>query len=326
MPRRPRPGPALRQSLGPSQSRHPRRSTQVPSSIADCLTMGYGLSAPGEPLEDAMEYKSLDIKKLGPKCRLLSRGESTVISIGLAMAGLFFAAMAGLAWWTLRAQENILQTARVAELREAGGIVGQSAESLLAVNELSAVRRLVAQAGQTYGLSRCRIVLPDQHVLADIDPSAISAKTLPGAWAALPEEPTGESVRDGQYSLRCTVDIPGHGVAVLELVGAVEPKGPTYGMARSGLEGVGVIGAAGSIGLLLVYRHMRSRLRGLGAIREALVAVSAGEVSPKELIISGDFGAEAKAWNEILAQKESLHQQIVAERAQSAGCPAGAGQ
>jgi len=67
--------------------------------------------------------------------------------------------------------------------------------------------------------------------------------------------------------------------------------------------------------LLFVYRHMRSRVRALGAIREALLAIEGGETAASILQVSTDLGIEAKAWNEVIAAREKLRRQDVAERA-----------
>lgn len=69
---------------------------------------------------------------------------------------------------------------------------------------------------------------------------------------------------------------------------------------------VGLIGAASLLALLLVYRHFRSRMAAIGAIREALLDIQRGESSESALLIAGDLGGEAQAWNQIIADQQRL--------------------
>jgi signal transduction histidine kinase len=101
-------------------------------------------------------------------------------------------------------------------------------------------------------------------------------------------------------------------VAALHVEAPIEVSVSRFWGAQAGL---GVIGAGSMLALLLVYRHSRGRLRAVGAIREALLAIGAGEGASSALAISSDLGVEASAWNQILDQSEKLRHDKVAERA-----------
>ena len=90
----------------------------------------------------------------------LVRGESAIAPIGITLAAIFLGTMAAAGWWTLRTQKAASETARAEQVTAVANLLAHSVEPLLAQDELSAVRRLVAEAGHSYGLSRCRIVLP----------------------------------------------------------------------------------------------------------------------------------------------------------------------
>jgi two-component system sensor histidine kinase VicK len=69
------------------------------------------------------------------------------------------------------------------------------------------------------------------------------------------------------------------------------------------------------VGLLMTYRGMRSRMRAAGSIREALLALAAGETSTPLLTVNETLGPEAKVWNQLMAERERVRRQGVAERA-----------
>jgi PAS domain S-box-containing protein len=107
------------------------------------------------------------------------------------------------------------------------------------------------------------------------------------------------------------IRVAGRGTADVEFVAPLKGDGWSEWEAQAG---VGAIGAAAMVGLLLTYRTMRARIRTAGSIREALVAIEAGETSAASLNVSG-LGPEARAWNNLMAERERLRKQGVAERA-----------
>src|SRR5689334_14398380 len=110
-------------------------------------------------------------KPTGPKPRFLLRGESFIAWLGVAAAGILVATMAVSSWWGLRAQREAAEAARREQVRALSSFLGQTAESMLGTDELSALRRLVMEAKRNAQLAECRIVLPDGRVVADGEPS-----------------------------------------------------------------------------------------------------------------------------------------------------------
>src|SRR3982751_5003484 len=101
------------------------------------------------------------------KCRLLTRGESMIGSVGIVTAAILLS-MIGLAgWWTVRGEHEALRELRQQQVRVLGNVISQSAESMLLNNELSGLRRLLIEAKQQHDLTICRIVLPDGRIIAD---------------------------------------------------------------------------------------------------------------------------------------------------------------
>lgn len=251
------------------------------------------------------------------RSRFLVHGEAVIASVGIALAAILLGLMACLAWWTVRSERHLSEIARVEQLNAIGYLLSQGAEVMLSQNELSAVRRLVSEAGSKYDLSNCRIVLSDGTIIASSDPTQITAQKLPASWKRV--RTVDESLQQGHeprvFRTSYNLNIHGRGDAFLELSA---PIAATYRPGWQAQTGVGAFGAVAMLALLVVYRHMRSRVRALGAIREALLAIENGETAASILQVSTDLGVEARAWNEVIAAQEKLRKQHVAERAKEA--------
>jgi len=264
-----------------------------------------------------MGKEQLDSAPAKARSRMLLRGESTVASIGLALAFILLCAVGASAWWAVRTHRVSAHNAEVQRLQAVVSMLVNSAESMLNTEELSSLRRLVADTAREHNLSTCTIKLPDGRVLASSDFSNVPAgklvMDLPKSWSAA-GNPLNESetISDRSMSVDRRLTVVGHGVAQLHVQAPIDVSLSSFWEVQAGL---GVIGAGAMIALLAVYRHSRARLRAVGAIREALLAIQAGEGASGALAISSDLGAEASAWNQILSQSEKLKHDEVAERA-----------
>jgi len=77
----------------------------------------------------------------------------------------------------------------------------------------------------------------------------------------------------------------------------------------------GLAGIGGAVALLLVlYRRMHRRLAAIFAVGDALVAVSAGDRDAASLSVNPDFGPQAQAWNQIIAEIDAVRKGAVDER------------
>src|SRR5439155_21833829 len=101
---------------------------------------------------------------------------------------ILLAALAACGWWTLQSVRQAQVQARTEQVRVVGTLLSKTAETMLANDELSPLRRLIMDASRNYGLSRCRIVLTEDQVVADADPSRINVRTLPVTWTSGPQE------------------------------------------------------------------------------------------------------------------------------------------
>jgi len=243
---------------------------------------------------------------------LFGRGESLVASGGAALALAFLGTLAGVTLWAARVQSSKAVEQHERRAASVGAALASSVESLMSGGSLTPARALLAQTAGANGFFGCRIVLPGGRVIADLDPGRISEKELPAEW------PGGEIVRtapsEGVSGKSYTLNIAGRGLAVLEVQwSSLPPSGDAGGWTGDLTLGIGVIGAIGLAGWALAYRRMRTKVRGVGAVGDALRAAAGGEVSTAALAVSESFGAEAVAWNALLADRESLQKRVAAE-------------
>jgi PAS domain S-box-containing protein len=248
--------------------------------------------------------------------RLLLHGESVIASAGITLAALLLSLMAAMAWWTVRSERHAAESTRVEMVNAVGYVLGQSAETMLERDELSALRRLISESATKYDLTSCRIVLSDGNVIASSEPNQVTVPQLPKTWTRvrLLDDSLTAPV-EGQCAASFHLTVAGRGDADLEICAPIVHPSPTRWQTQTGL---GLFGAVSMIVLLVIYRHMRSRVRALGAIREALLAIESGETTAAVLQVSPDLGVEARAWNEVIAAREKLRRQDVAERAKEA--------
>src|SRR4051812_11356798 len=233
--------------------------------------------------------------------RRFIRGESVVASIGIAAAAILLGAMAVLAWWNAKDQREMQLAARRDQVRAVGTLLAQSAEVMLASDDVSPVRRLIADAAVNHELSHCRLTMSDGHVVADMDPSQINIHKLPATWAGTIADTEEVQATGKTVTAAFPVQIPGRGKARLEISAFASPQLVPILQTQTS---VGAVGAVALIGILFVYRSARLRLRAMCAIYEALGAITLGESSEAALTVSGDLGDEAKAWNRLLHERQ----------------------
>lgn len=238
------------------------------------------------------------------------RGESAIASSGLILAAVVLFAMGGSAWWSARAQQASRVRSRESQVGMIGDMVSRLTATLLSIDRVAQARLIVTDAVTRYDLEACRVVLPSGEVIAAGRTTDITLAVLPESWEGETVAPTVPPVT-GDITASYPVVIPGRGNARLDIAANVDQPLMSLWSAQAG---TGIFGALALFALLLVYRRMRSRMRALSFIRESLLALDAGETTLAALTIQNDLGAEAMAWNELLAERESLQQVLVTKR------------
>lgn len=250
-------------------------------------------------------------KTLAARLRLPPRRGSPVASVVIAVSAILLASMGASALWAARTQWESLERARIDQIDVVGHMLAQSAEVMLADNELSALRRIISEAARKYELELCQVTLPDARVVADAVPSRIVLRELPPKWLGAVPAPDARISDSGRISRRFALIVPGRGNAKLEIAASIAPRDASYWPTQAG---IGTISVGALAALLVLNRRTRSRLKGISAIRQALLAHEKGQTGQSALEVNPDWGLEAKAWNNLLSQQEEDRKRISLEK------------
>jgi hypothetical protein len=109
-------------------------------------------------------------------------GDSLFAVIIFAVVALFLVNLGASVWRNMVFQQGIEEKASVRRTKAVGSVLAKAAESLMGANELSMLRRTVAETALEHGMRTCRIILPNGAILADADPASITLIELPVSW------------------------------------------------------------------------------------------------------------------------------------------------
>ena len=209
--------------------------------------------------------------------RIIPRGERRLVPMGLGVLLLLIAAMLSSMWWAGDSQRHILQARRQSEITGVAVTLAEAVKPFLAKDDLAPLRRLFLETREAFALSDCRLRLPDGRVIADGEPSRITAATLPARWGTGPLDAQLSAPTSGDAFVNAAIPvlIPSRGLVTVEIAGPVSyPAWSTSEMEA----GLSLIGAACVGGSLMLYRRLRSRGATLELIHESLAAAAGGGV------------------------------------------------
>src|SRR5205823_6602080 len=137
-----------------------------------------------------------------------------------------------------------------------------------------------------------------------------TVKKLPTNWGG---DPVAEEIKleDDMVHAVFPVNSMGKGQAQLEIAATI--TNPLWNLWQL-QAGLGGIGAASMIVVLMMYRGVRRRLLPMGRIREALLAYQGGETTCGGLSLPSDSSSEAQAWNRLLSEREQLASKAHSEK------------
>jgi len=171
--------------------------------------------------------------------------------------------------------------------------------------------------------------------VADADPSRITVIKLPESWPSPPpaeadagsadlmqqkDRDLGQLVRGGTYterfagnSVMCSfpVDVPGRGGASLQVAARMNDQ---LGVGLQSQAAQMAIACLGLAMMWLINRHARFRLKAIGAIHQALLAVKQDELDVSTLEVDPQLGQEAVMWNKLLGAREELQTRVAIEQ------------
>jgi len=242
------------------------------------------------------------IKKLFAMRKDLLRGDSLFAAMIFIVVTLFLFNLASSLWQNLAFQKDVEEKASVQQVKAVGGVLARAVEALMAADELSVLRRTIAEAGVEHNLRACRVVLPDGGVLADANPSGITAITLPPSWESRTPTYT-ESFSASGAKLTFPVTVPGRGSATLEIAAGMDDRMEAGLAPHTAQMAIACLALAS---MLLVHRHARFRLKAIGAIHEILLAVKDDATDICTLELDPKLGLEAVAWNKLLGDRQRM--------------------
>ncbi len=267
-------------------------------------------------------------KRLFAMRKDLLRGDSLFALMIFIVVALFLFNLMALLWNNVLFQKDVNEKASVQHVRAVGKVLARVSETLMTTDELSMLRRTIAEAGVEHKLRTCRIVLPDGRVLADAEPACITAITLPPSWedqdaagAAQGQdnayghfEYTQKSSRGG-VEFAFPLSIPGRGSAMLLVAARIDEPLEAGLTPQTAQMAIACLALAS---MLLVHRHARFRLKAIGAIHEILLAAKDDDADISTLELDPKLGLEAVAWNRLLGDRQTMQVSSAIERVKEA--------
>jgi PAS domain S-box-containing protein len=237
----------------------------------------------------------------------LASGEGLSAFAGVAFLAVLAAVLTATGWWTVRVHRDARREDDDRRISAVGTLLATSAEALLERDEVSLLRGLVLDTVRRERLAECRIQLRDGTLVADSDTKKLASRTLPERW---PAGPAASQDRPGWRVF--PMEVRGRGAADLLIRG--DQTWSPWGDAKVQF-GLGAIAVGGLVLMLVAYRAIRMRARGVGAVAESVVLAGEGEMALGALRVHEGWGRVAKAWNHLAEERERLLAETQIERA-----------
>ncbi|MCL5282910.1 MAG: hypothetical protein M1376_23745, partial [Planctomycetes bacterium] len=197
--------------------------------------------------------RAWDPSKLFAAKRDMLRGDSLFAVIIFVVVALFLFNLVASIWHNIAFQKGIEQKASVQHTKAIGSVLAKAAESLMSANELSALRRTVAETALEQNLRSCRIILPGGAILADANPAAITLIDLPASWEGTAPAYAEEFSRRSMH-FDYPLTIPGRGSATLRIAAGIDDRLEATLAPQTAQMAIACLALAS---MLLVHRHSR---------------------------------------------------------------------
>ncbi len=238
------------------------------------------------------------------------RGSYGIAHVRIAVVVIFLVTIFATAWWSLHSQTLADRLSRSEQFTAVGQTLVSGVDASLSNGDLSSLRRLVVQAVQGGQLVQCRVVLSDGRVIADGDLSRITLTELPDQWQG---QPAGEDLtryENGMIMRSVWLEVPSMGYVSVEMAAMADSGRSVWSMQA----GLGLISTLAMLALVMLARLVKTSSQGINAIRMSLMDFQSGHESSSALEINPDWGPEAQAWNQLLAQTDQLRLQVTREK------------
>ena len=264
---------------------------------------------------------STNVKSRIPTKRLGPTGQALTWPYLAAIVVVCLLTYAAGLWWVAQSSAQQQREQAIARLEMLADHLTSSIEPLLASGELSAVRRLVSEAGYQQQLDTCRVLIGDGQTLVDANLEKPQLTVMPASWPSEAASASGTRVLSDSVQIEREVPVAGKGQALLTLSSTLAPQ---TSLVKPVLPGAVLIGLLGLAFGALVLRKMQGRLAVLTLIRGALRDAGNGTPNLAALEVNPAWGAEAQGWNRLVKltearQKEEIEQTLNALNARSGG-------
>ncbi len=224
-------------------------------------------------------------------------------------------------WWVAQSTAKQQREQAIVRVEMLAESLSSSIEPLLANGELSAVRRLISEAGYQQQLDRCLVLLSDGQTLVDANLDKPQLMVLPANWGAEQSNTSDTLVLQDMVQVDRVVPVGGKGEVLLTLSSTLHPSAM---MIKPMLPGAVLIGILGLAFGALVLRKLQGRLAVLTLIRGALRDAGQGMPDLSALTVNPSWGAEAAGWNRLITltqskQHEEIEQTLDALNTRSGG-------
>lgn len=242
-------------------------------------------------------------------------GEPLAAIGGLALVCALLLGLGVVGFWGASEGRSWSRDSVVGEAEAAATVLSRGASTMLAGGDVEGLRRVVGESGRDGRFRGVRVKLSDGQVVADSSMGGFGdGLGLPEHWEGSAGSAGVERDGSGGFVVRMPVTVEGRGSAVVEVSGV---EGATASAWFFVAGWVGLVGALGCVGLMVVYLRTRGGGAGLHAVRAALRGCVDEGVDHGQLTIAERFGDEARAWNGLLEELRSLRGEAVAEKAEA---------
>tara|TARA_A100000171_G_scaffold49936_1_gene60097 strand:- start:7940 stop:9805 length:1866 start_codon:yes stop_codon:yes gene_type:complete len=241
--------------------------------------------------------------------RYFQRGETLVAMTGMAFIAILSFVVGGFAWVSARSIEDSAAAQAEQRVSETSRFLASQAELRLSDHDVSGLRRMLLDSVATSIIDNGRVRIPGVGVIASSEPNEITVNAIPEDLASTAQSPMS-TVFDPQTQLaRVTesLQVDGNHAFVLEL--EIDQSQRIAGSDTIRASSVGIV-TVGLVLTLVVYRRFRTRLGALAAIQESLRQIQSGERRTDCLRVGESLGADAMAWNTLLAERDELDRAI----------------
>lgn len=244
---------------------------------------------------------------------VVPRAERLPATIVVCAGALVFSCVIGSAAWCVYTAANTHRESAAAQTQAVAGVLARSAESHLVSDAgLAGLRAVMVDAAAQNRLETCRLLLPDGRVVVDASEARLNSvfgpgKPLPDKWEGGSPPPLAADMAGAE---QLEINVAGRGKAYLQV------RGDAGRLALSWEQqaGIGAVAVGSMAGLLVLYRWMKARLRVVAALGDALRMAQDGTIATEELQLPTELGAEACAWNRVLAERDELREKALVRR------------